>query len=92
MDHHGLPIVVRIGKAGITPTILDEIKKQAKKRGVIKVKFLPGHATGKDKRAFAQELAAKTETAILHQVGFVVVLQRVEPPRRAAKAPVATTL
>lgn len=76
MDHHALPVLVRIGKAGITPTILEEITKQVKKRGVIKVKFLPGHASGKDKRAFAKELAAKTGTVIAHQVGFVVVLAR----------------
>lgn len=75
-DHHALPVLVRIGKAGITATVLDEIKKQVRKRSIIKVKFLPGHAAGKDKRAFAKELAEKTNTELVHQVGFVVVLQR----------------
>lgn len=75
-DHHALPVLVRIGKLGITDTVLDEIKKQVRKRKIIKVKFLPGHAVGKDKRQFANELAEKTGTEIVHQVGFVVVLQR----------------
>jgi RNA-binding protein len=75
-DHHALPVLVRIGKAGMTATVLDEIKKQIRKRKIIKVKFLPGHAAGKDKRQFAKELAEKTGTELVHQVGFVVVLQR----------------
>ena len=53
-DHHALPVLVRIGKLGITATVLDEIKKQVRKRKIIKVKFLPGHAAGKDKRQFAK--------------------------------------
>ncbi len=74
MDTHALPVLVRIGKAGITATVIDEIKKHVKKRTVVKVKFLPAHASGKDKRAFAKELAEKTGTKLIHQVGFVVVL------------------
>ncbi len=76
MDTHALPILVRIGKAGLTASIIEEIKKHVKKRKVIKVKFLPAHAAGKDKKAFARELAAKTDTRLVSQVGFVVVLQR----------------
>ena len=76
IDTHALPIVARIGKAGLTPSVLEEIKKQLKKRKVIKVKFLPVHAEGKDKRAFAKELAEKTSSRFVQQVGFVVVLEK----------------
>ncbi|MEM4246747.1 MAG: YhbY family RNA-binding protein [Candidatus Woesearchaeota archaeon] len=75
MDTHSLPVLVRIGKAGITPAILEEIKKQVKKRRIIKVKFLPAHAAGKDKKQFAGELAKKTGTTVISQAGFVVVLK-----------------
>ncbi len=75
-DTHKLPILVRIGKSGLTETVIDEIKKQLQKRKIIKIKFLPGHASGKDKRAFARELAAKTNSKLVHQVGFVVVLEK----------------
>lgn len=78
IDTHALPVVVRIGKAGITESVIAEITKQLKKRTVIKVKFLPGHATGKDKKAFAHELAMKTNSRLVHQAGFVVVLERIK--------------
>ncbi|MEM4240195.1 MAG: YhbY family RNA-binding protein [Candidatus Woesearchaeota archaeon] len=74
MDTHALPVLVRIGKAGITETVLEEIRKQVKKRKIIKVKFLPAHAKGKDKKAFAGELAVKTGSRVVSQAGFVVVL------------------
>lgn len=77
MDTHSLPIVVRIGKAGITESVIEEIKKQVKKRKIIKVKFLPAHAKGKNKQEFAEELAEKTKTKIVGQTGFVVVLERI---------------
>ncbi len=101
MDAHALPVLVRIGKAGLTPSVIEEIKKHLKKRRVIKVKFLPAHAAGKsrksgisderanrgfasDKKAFARELAVKTNTRLVSQVGFVVVLQRQAAPTESA--------
>ncbi len=75
MDTHALPIVVRIGKAGLTPAVTEEIRRQIKKRKIIKIKFLPGHAKGKDKKEFAMELARKTGARVVSQVGFVVILQ-----------------
>jgi RNA-binding protein len=75
MDTHSLPIIVRIGKAGITDTIIAEIKKQVRKRKIIKVKFLPAQASGRDKSAFARELAEKSGTELVSQVGFVAVLK-----------------
>ncbi len=74
MNEHALPVLVRIGKAGITPTVIEEIKKQLKKRKIIKIKFLPGHAKGKNKKEFAAELAKETGAKIISQIGFVVVL------------------
>jgi RNA-binding protein len=75
MDEHTLPIVGRIGKAGLTDSVIEEIRKQLKKRKIIKVKFLPSHASGKDKKQFAGELARKTGAIVVSQVGFVVVLK-----------------
>ncbi len=75
MDAHSLPIIARIGKSGLTSSVIEEIKKQIKKRKIIKVKFLPAHAKGKDKKEFAGELAKKTGARVVSQVGFVVVLQ-----------------
>lgn len=77
METHSLPIIVRIGKAGITDTVIAEIKKQLRKRKTIKVKFLPAHASGKDKKAFAIELAEKTKSQLVSQIGFVAVLKEI---------------
>jgi RNA-binding protein YhbY len=81
VDTHALPVVVRIGKAGLTDSVVAEIVKQLKKRKAIKVKFLPAHAAGKDKKAFSRELAARTNSRLVSQVGFVVVLARHDQPR-----------
>jgi len=76
VDTHALPIRVRIGKAGVTDSIVAEIKRQVFKYKTVKVKFLAGNAMGKDKKAFARDLAVKTNTKFVSQVGFVVVLSR----------------
>jgi len=86
IDTHALHIIVRIGKAGLTETVIAEIKKQVKKRKVIKVKFLPVHAAGKDKKAFANELALKTGAKLVSQIGFVVVLKQQSLNTRNASA------
>ena len=44
---------IRIGKQGITTTIIDEIKRQLKQHNRVKVKFLP--TATKDKKKIAQE-------------------------------------
>lgn len=75
IDTYSLPIVVRVGKSGLTESVISEIKKQIKKRKIIKIKFLPVHAAGKNKKEFAKEIAAKTNTTLVSQVGFVVVLK-----------------
>ncbi len=77
MNHHELEPTVRIGKAGITDTVVDDVKKQLKKKKIIKVKFLPAAVTD-NKKALAKELAQKVNAKIIHQVGFVVVLERLK--------------
>ena len=68
--------VVRIGKSGITDSIVEEIKKQLRKKELIKVKLLGSFVKGKDKKLLAKELAEKANAMIIHKVGFVVVLYK----------------
>jgi len=75
MNHHHLEPTVIIGKAGITNTIIDQVKNQLKKRKQIKVKFLASALAG-NKKELTEELAQKTNSRIAHRVGFVVVLER----------------
>ena len=64
----------RIGKSGLTESIIDEIKIHLKKKKLVKVKLLKSSIQGKDKKAVARELAEKTGSVLVDRVGFVVVL------------------
>ena len=69
------PVIV-VGKSGLTDSVIKEIKIQLKKKKLIKVKFLRGIVKEKGKKELANELASKTDSKIITQVGFVVVLYR----------------
>jgi len=75
INHHEIQPSIRIGKAGITDNVVKQVIALIKKKKVIKVKFLPS-AIKTDKKELVKELAEKTRTRIIHQVGFIVVLQR----------------
>ncbi|MDD5086523.1 MAG: YhbY family RNA-binding protein [Candidatus Nanoarchaeia archaeon] len=66
--------VIRIGKSGLTENAIKEIKKQLKKKKLIKVKFLRSFISDKNKKQAANEIAEKTESILIDSVGFVVVL------------------
>lgn len=67
---------VRIGKSGLTEGVVKEIIRQLDKKGMIKIKCLKSFISRKDKKAIAAELAEKTGSEIIHQVGFVIVLHK----------------
>ncbi|MBR9691507.1 YhbY family RNA-binding protein [Candidatus Woesearchaeota archaeon] len=68
--------VLRIGKSGLTDGVIEEIKKQLRKKKLIKVKFLKPALEGKSRKDFAKDIAEKTDSELIHQVGFVVVLNK----------------
>jgi len=68
--------IIRIGKSGLTPGAISEIKIQLKKSRLIKVKLLKNSMEKKDKKTMAKELAEATDSELIHQVGFVVVLHK----------------
>ena len=69
------PIII-VGKSGLTDSAVKEIKIQLKKRKLIKIKFLRSIVKEKGKKELAQELASRTDSKIITQVGFVVVLYK----------------
>ena len=73
---HSLDPIVRIGKSGLTDSIVDEIKKHVKKKKLIKIKMLPSFIEGKNKAKVIAEIVKKTDTTLIHKVGFVVVLSK----------------
>lgn len=75
------PVIV-IGKNGMTPQVLDEIRKQLKLHETVKVRFPPMLATGRAKKAFAADLAGKVGAELEKTIGFVAVLMRKDYIRR----------
>ena len=68
--------MVRIGKNGLTPSVIEHIQKLIKKRKLVKIKLLKSFMEENDRKAASATLAQETGTEIIEQVGFVVVLYR----------------
>ncbi|MBN2112263.1 YhbY family RNA-binding protein [Candidatus Woesearchaeota archaeon] len=68
--------VVRIGKSGLTDTVLAEIKKQLDQKGIIKVKILKSFIGREDKKEVAKKVAEKTNSTLVQNIGFVVVIAK----------------
>ncbi len=68
--------VMQIGKDGLTDSVIEEVKKQLLKKKLIKVKFLKASVEGKKRKELGKEIASLTESELVQQVGFVVVLKK----------------
>ena len=68
--------VIRIGKSGLTEDSIKEIKRQLHKKRLIKIKLLKSCLEKKDRKEFAKDIAEKTDSELIDQVGFVVVLNK----------------
>jgi len=67
---------MQIGKSGITEGLVSELKTQLKNKKLIKVKFMKSFIEGKDRKQVAVDLAKKTDSVIVLQVGNTVVLAK----------------
>jgi RNA-binding protein len=67
-----LPATVRIGKDGITQTVIDEVIRQLKKTKLVKVKLLP--SVERDRKEAGAELAKATSSVLIEVRGRTVVL------------------
>ena len=68
--------VIRIGKSGLTNNVIREIKKQLKKRRLIKIKILKSALEKTNKKIFAKDIAEKTDSELVCQIGFIIVLNK----------------
>jgi RNA-binding protein len=67
---------VWIGKSGITRSVVEEIKRQLKRKDVVKVKLLKPFVKAEGKKEAAEKLAKMTNSRVVQKVGFVVVLSK----------------
>lgn len=65
--------MVRIGKSGLTAGVLEEIRNQLKLHHMIKIKLLKSAET-EDRKAFAAEIAEKTNSELIMLIGGSFVL------------------
>ncbi len=63
---------VHIGKEGLNEGVVEEIRKQIKDHGLVKVKILP--AASLDKDEVAMELSIATGARVVETRGFTILL------------------
>lgn len=68
--------LVRIGKNGLTESVVNQVALLLKKRKLVKVKFLKSFLENNERKSSAAELASATGSELIEQVGFVVVLYK----------------
>ena len=68
--------IVRIGKSGLTETVMTEIKKQLNQKQLIKIKMLKSFVGREEKKDAAKQIAEKTNSRVVYTIGFVVVLAK----------------
>ena len=67
---------IRIGKAGITQGLVDEVSKQLDKRRVVKLRVLKSFLAEKTVKDVAADLARKTGSTLVEVRGHTFVLYR----------------
>jgi RNA-binding protein YhbY len=66
--------VVQIGKKGLTPALLDEIRVRLKTQGLIRVKILkPRHG---ESEQILQQILVHSRAKLVRKTGFVFVLMK----------------
>jgi len=74
---HGLEPVVQVGRAGVTPAVIQSVDAALTTHELIKVRL---HEP-EDKRAAASELAERTRSALAGLIGHTVILFRPHPDK-----------
>src|SRR5215212_2589033 len=71
---HPLAPIVRVGKAGVTPSVVAETKKSLHAHELIKVRI--DIDDGAERRTLAERLAAETDSQLAGTVGKIAILYR----------------
>jgi len=82
---HGLAPIVRIGKGGVSDSVVNETKKSLAAHELIKVRIEVDD--GDERRALADKLAAATDAHLAGSVGKIAILYRARDEKPAIKLP-----
>ncbi len=67
---------VRIGKSGLSETVLDEIRQQLRSRSLVKIKVNKGLFEREQRSAVWSQIAEQTQSTLVLQRGNIGVLWR----------------
>jgi RNA-binding protein YhbY len=70
-----VPVVIRVGKNGVTPAIIEEIKSVLKKHKKVKVKMLKTSLVDADKHEQAEDIKRMCKAKKAHLIGHIVTLE-----------------
>ena len=84
---HGLSPVVRVGRGGLTPAVVEETKKSLLAHELIKVRIEADDNAGR--RAIAEELAKASEAEVAGTIGKLAMLYRRRDEKPKIKLPAA---
>jgi RNA-binding protein len=82
---HPLSPVVRVGRGGVTPAIVEETKKSILAHELIKVRF--DLEDGSERREAAEELARATDAELAGTIGKLAILYRRRDEKPKIKLP-----
>ena len=82
---HPLEPVVRIGKAGLKPAVVEETRKSLESHELIKVRIEV--EDGGDRRELAEELARQVAAEVAGTIGKLAILYRERDEKPAIKLP-----
>lgn len=71
---HHLPALLQVGKNGVTASVKEELSRMAKKRGLVKVRFLRSYADEHESREAAEELVSGGSLELVAVTGNTAVV------------------
>lgn len=76
---HQLNPIVIVGANGLTPSLLEEISRALHDHELIKIKIPSG--SSEERKECADAIANATESEVIHHIGRMVLLLRINPER-----------
>lgn len=82
---HGLSPIVRVGKAGVTESVVAETRKSLDSHELIKIRIEVEDSS--DRKELAQKLAEATDSQVAATIGKIAVLYRERDEEPEIKLP-----
>jgi RNA-binding protein len=82
---HALVPVVRIGRAGVTPSVIEETKRSLAAHELIKVRIESDDSA--QRLAFAEELARASDAGLAGTIGKLAILYRARDEKPEIQLP-----